>query len=99
MDPSRYTDGMQTFVNPSLNASDIEHGQKESSSSCHYALDNLGGALMPWTDRAVFKAEFCQTTMVWRGKYFSVRQVPCEECSQTATDTGFLTKGPMLRWV
>ncbi|WP_141732778.1 hypothetical protein [Oligoflexus tunisiensis] len=55
VNPTLNTDGIQTFVNPSLKKVDRAHAEKADCSSCHYALDNLGGAVMPWTDRGVYQ--------------------------------------------
>ncbi|HYX32695.1 MAG TPA: hypothetical protein VE954_06245 [Oligoflexus sp.] len=55
MNPTLNTDGITTFVNPSLKPTDLAHGAKADCSSCHYALDNLGGAVMPWNDRGLYQ--------------------------------------------
>ncbi len=62
VNPTLNTDGIQSFVNPSLTANDRAHGEKVDCASCHYALDNLGGALMPWTDRGVFQPKLSTLT-------------------------------------
>lgn len=62
MNPTLNTDGIQTFVNPSLKPTDRAHGEKADCSSCHYALDNLGGAVMPWTDRGVYQPRISSRT-------------------------------------
>lgn len=62
VNPTLNTDGIQTFVNPSLTPNDRAHGEKVDCASCHYALDNLGGAVMPWTDRGVFQPRISSLT-------------------------------------
>jgi len=47
--PQLAPDNIKSFVNPSLTAADRAHGAKAACASCHYAMDNIGSAFLPWS--------------------------------------------------
>lgn len=44
------------FVNQDLSDFDKAHGQKESCSSCHYPMDNMGSALLNWNAQGQYES-------------------------------------------
>jgi hypothetical protein len=48
--PTLNTSGIARFVNADLSAFDKQHGVKAGCASCHFGMDNLGSALLGWSD-------------------------------------------------
>lgn len=56
IDPSLNTSGITTFVNPSLSAFDKAHGAQANCAGCHYAMDNVGSAMLGWDDNGFYQS-------------------------------------------
>ena len=55
VDGSLNTDGIDFFVNSSLEDAEVSHGSKAECSVCHYPMDNMGTTIMNWDTNGYYK--------------------------------------------